>query len=398
MTKNNKKDVKLSATRISTFLQCKLKYWYGYVEKLPKVPNIVFRLGIAVHESLEYAGKIWLEKENREGFTKTEVEAILDKYNEVSVREGITDLDVHKEGRDLVKARLKNFISGKKLLALEQTFGFKDDVFYTEDGVPLIGAIDKAEEIDENTLLIVDYKTSKTIPDMHQLRNDIQLSIYDLVARTLWPEYGRIILSLDLLRTDMVYTYRTDEERAEFSKYLLEIYKQMVDMKKSDAKAQMNIFCPWCDYKEYCEEYKKACERTDYKFDTISNIEEKDLVEQWLNARNTKKLLEMRERELGMLIMEKIKSGKTIANDDQEICVRQNSRKTYDLKTIHETVPAEDFPKLVNVNMKAVDKYIEDNPTVKSRILEAMTSNFTSPFLVTKKLKNYEGEINEQED
>ena len=217
MARNLKKEVKLSATRISSFLQCKLKYWYNYVEHLPKTPNPVFRLGLAVHESLEYAGNIWLEKEDREKFTKKEIEKILDKYNEVSVREGIEDIIVHNEGRDLVTARLKDFMSGKKLLALEQNFGMGDGQDITTAlGVPLIGSIDKVEEVDESTLLIVDYKTSKTIPDTDHLRNDIQLSIYDLVAKTLWPEYDRIILSLDMLRSEMVYTYRTDEEREEF--------------------------------------------------------------------------------------------------------------------------------------------------------------------------------------
>jgi RecB family exonuclease len=390
MARNIKKEVKLSATRISTFLECKLKYWYNYVEHLPKTPNPVFRLGNTVHETLEYAGEIWLEKEDREKFTKKEIAKIFDKYNEVSIREGIEAATVHQEGKDLVKARLKKFISGKRLLALEQKFGMGDSMKITTDlGVPLIGAIDKAEEIDESTLLIVDYKTSKTVPDMDHLRNDIQLSIYDLVARELWPEYNRVILSLDLLRTEMVYTYRTDEEREEFKKYLKELYDQMLAMKKADAKPQMHIFCPWCDYRDFCPSYQEASKKTDYKFGSTLTMPDDELVAEWKSVRNTKKLLEVRERELGMIITEKIKAeSANMACDNEEIYIRQNARKAYDLDAIYKYVPEEHFHNLVNVNKKAVDKYIDENPAVKNKIVESMVVNYTSPFLATKKLRN----------
>ena len=150
-------------------------------------------------------------------------------------------------------------------------FGFNDKEsidISTAEGVPLVGAIDKVEEIDEDTLLIVDYKTSKTAPTPDQLRTDVQLSIYDLVAQQLWPGYKRIILSLDLLKSDVVYTYRTADERAEFEKYLTVIHNEMVKFTKKDAKADLNIFCPWCDYKDYCDKYEKGCNQSGGAFET----------------------------------------------------------------------------------------------------------------------------------
>ena len=389
MARNVKKEVKLSATRINTFLQCKLKYWYNYVEHLPKTPNPVFRLGLAVHESLEYAGELWLQKEDRESFTKAETKKILDKYNEVSISEGIEDVTIHNEGRDLVTARLKNFVAGRKLISLEQKFGMGDGRDITTAlGVPLIGAIDKIEEIDEDTLLVVDYKTSKTAPDMDQLRGDIQLSIYDYVVRQLYPQYDRILLSLDLLRSDVVYTYRTDDERIKFEDYLKEVYDQMCAMKKKDARPQMNMFCPWCDYKEFCEDYKAALVKTDYKFGSLATMEDSNLIEEWSAVKRTKKMLEMRERELTMVLMEKIKAGSTnLVTEDEEIYVRQNARKEYDLDSVYKHVDPEHFHKLVNVNKKAVDKYIDENPAVKRAITEAMTVNFTKPFLAKKKIR-----------
>lgn len=381
------KKVKLSATRIGTFLQCKLKYWYNYVDRLPKVPSPAFKLGIAVHESLELAGQIWKEKEK---FTKTDKKKILDKYVEVSIREGIEDMSIHKEGIKLVSQRLENFDHGK-IIALEKTFGYNDETseeITTDDGVLLIGAIDKALELDEDTLLIVDYKTSKTAPTVHQLKDDPQLSIYDLAASKLWPGYKRIILSLDMLRSDILYTYRTEAEREEFSEYLKVTHDQMVSLKKKDAKPHLNIFCPWCDFKEYCDTYEEACKKSDYKFLKTSELNNKDLVNQWDEIRSVKKIVEGRERELSMAIMDKIRdTSVNLKVDDSEVYIRQNSRITYNKDTVKDYIPYEEFVQLVNLNKKAVDNYIKDNPAMKDRLEDTARVNYTAPFLATRKAK-----------
>lgn len=384
-----KRNIKLSATRIGTFISCKQKYWFNYMDKLPKLSNPSFKLGIAVHESLELAGKIWKQKEK---FTETDIKKILEKYDEVSVREGMEDMVVHIEGKDLVRKRLKKFLTGSKILDLEIKFGFwgKDGgkQINSKLGVPLIGAIDKVEEYDDDTILIIDYKTSKTAPTAPQMRTDVQLSLYDLVARQLYPQYKRVILSLDLLKSDVLYTYRTDKERAEFEEYLKVIYEAMLNLKAEDVKASLNMFCGWCDYKDYCSTYQRACKKSDYTFLPLMQYDDDTLIDEWQNVKAVKKILEGRERELSMVLMGKIKrNAKNLKGPDSEVYVRQNSSTNYDLDTVYDVVPNDDFPSLVNLNKKAIKTYIDLNPAVKERIAETSTTNYTSPFLATRKLK-----------
>lgn len=384
--KSKSKQIKLSATRINTFLQCKQKYWFNYHDHLPKISNPVFKLGLAVHESLELAGNIWLEKGK---FNKADIKKVIDKYKEVSVKEGLEDFGAHKEGIELVKKRLKDFVpEGQKLLGLETPFGFQDAVeVITKDGVHLLGAIDKVVEADEDTILIVDYKTSKTAPTPDQLKADKQLSMYDYVASKLYPG-KRIIVSLDLLKHDMLYSYRTPEEREEFEEYLKLIYDEMVALKKKDAKPTLNTFCPWCDFREYCDGYKKACADSNNKFQEAHSLEDSDLLKEWQHAKHMKKIYEMRDRELSMMLMDRIKStGDNIVIDEQEIYVRQNSRKAYDLDVVKELVPTEYLTQMVTLKKKDLESYLEKNPAVKAKILDKMTVNFTSPFLATRKSK-----------
>jgi len=243
-------------------------------------------------------------------------------------------------------------------------------------------------EIDEDTLLIVDYKTSKTAPTADQMKVDNQLSIYNLVASMKWPNYKRIILGLDLLKSEMLFSYRTPEEKEDFEHYLTAVHKQMVAFTKKEAKPLLNIFCPWCDYKEYCTSYEEACRKSDYKFQSVVKLPEAELVQEWQDVKSIKKILEMRDRELSMIIMEKIK--REDANPvwgDKEVYIRQNARTEYDINVISKVVPADRLAKMVSLNKKAVETYADDNPAARDLIRGASSVNFTTPFLATKKIR-----------
>jgi CRISPR/Cas system-associated exonuclease Cas4 (RecB family) len=298
-------------------------------------------------------------------------------------------MNVHKEGKQIVVNRLNNFALGDKIIGLELKFGFSgsEDII-TKEGVPLIGAIDKVIEVDEDTLLIVDYKTSKTAPTADQMKVDTQLSIYDLVASKKWPQYKRIILSLDLLKHDLLYSYRTEEERNDFEEYLKSIHEQMISFTKKDAKPTLNIFCPWCDYREYCSSYKKACKKSDYKFLKTLSLNDEELVAEWKDVKNINKILEERKRELSMVLMEKVKKlGANLTTDTEEVYIRQSSKTTYDVEKVAKIIPLDDLVKIISLNKRGVDNYIGTNPRVKERLNDAKETNFITPFLATRKVK-----------
>jgi hypothetical protein len=363
---------------------------------MPKLANPSFRLGISVHEALEFAGKIWKEKEK---FSSGDVKKILEVYRNSSIREGILEMEIHLKGLDLVKNRLNNFIFGERVVGLETKFGFSElEDLKTSLGVPLIGAIDRVDEVDEDTVIVVDYKTNVTIPTPEQLKTDVQLSIYDIVARTLWPQYKRVILCLDMLKSEPQFTYRTDAEREEFELYLKTVYDQMAAFTEKEASAELNIFCSWCDYKDYCPEYEKACKKSDYSFSTIADYDDASLVNEWKQVRNIKKILEERERTLSMVIMEKIRdTGSAINNDDELLYIRQNARAAYDSETVSKHVSYESYVKMSSLNKKLVDEYVDSNPSVKGPILKSAQTNYTSPFLATKKMKKVSS-VDESED
>lgn len=367
--------IKMSATRMSMYLQCKWKYWCNYVLHLPRKPNISFKLGTAIHESLKVAGLIWKKKEN---FTKYDIQKIKEAYRKEAAKEGIEDMAVYNEGMLMLTSKLKDFESGK-IIEVEDRFEVT-----TDEGIMLIGAIDKAVELADDSLLIVDYKTSKFNYTAEEMKHDIQLSIYDIAASIKFPGYKRIILCLDYLRSEPAFTYRSHKERKNFTQYMLAIYNEMLSLEEKDATATINEFCNWCDFKDECQEYRKAAV-VDEKFEKKNpeNCTDDELAGEYIKTKNRKRILDNYERKLKGYILAKIKADEEdLEGAGKTIYVRQNPSTTYDPKSVHSVVPLNEFLRMISVSKKKADEYLEGVSAIdKAKIMETAAKSYTNPFL-----------------
>lgn len=370
----------ISATRVSMFLQCRWKYWCNYILHLPKKPNISFKVGLAVHEALKVAGLIWQKKEN---FTSYDIRKIKEVYRKTAAQEGIEDMGVYNDGLLMLTSKLKDFEVGK-IIAVEDKFKVT-----TDDGVMTTGALDKVIELEDDTLLIVDYKTSKFYYTPDEMKNDIQLSMYDVAASIKFSKYKRIILCLDYLRGEPLYTYRTYRDRKNFTKYMLAVYHEMLNLEEKNAKPTINDFCNWCDFREHCPAYKEAA-------DIHSKIERKnpakctdeELVKEYTDIKNRKRILDDYEKKLKIYIMKKIDSEQeNLEGSGKEIYIRQNPRVNYDPKIVYNTVPLNEFLQMVSVYKKKLDEYMESIPSGdKNKIVENATKEYTNAFLAVKNI------------
>ena len=375
---NNGK-IMLSATRVSMFLQCKYRYWLNYVLHRPKLPSTAFKLGISVHKALEIAGKIWQKKEK---FTAYDIGKIKKAYIDKAVEEGIDDLAIYNEGLFLVLEKLKEFEVGR-ILSAETRFEIS-----TNDGIPIIGAMDKVVELDSDTILIVDYKTNKFVYTAEEMKNDIQLSMYDLVASIKFPNYKRIILCLDFLRSEPMYAYRTNRARKEFSQYLVAIYNEMLNFEEKDAKPSFNDMCSWCDFRGECPTYIEASRKDKLFKKNLEDFEEGELVSEYLDIKSRKRALDNYERRLKNHIIKKIDvDSRDLSSENKSLYVRQNPLVVYDPKTVYSNVPLEEFFKMVTVSKRSVDEFLENDQMGKNKVVETATRNYTNPFLAVRNIK-----------
>lgn len=370
----------MSATRMSMYLQCKWKYWCNYILHLPRKENVSFKLGIAVHEALAKAGEIWMETES---FTAKDVRQIGEVYNKIASREGIDDPAVFHEGIQMVNSRLQDFESGK-IISIEDRFKVE-----TNEGIMLTGAMDKVIELNEDTIVVIDYKTSKYFYNRSELKSDLQLSMYDLVASLKFPDYDRIILSLDYLRGSPVYTYRTVEERRSFNKYLQSVYMQMGKLTEDRAVPRLNDMCNWCDFSDECPAYNNVISDNVKLKKRLDTYDDKQLVSEYLNVKSRKRILDGQEKKLKQFIISKIKDEEQdLMGEEKILYIRQNTSTVYDPKTVYENIPVNKFLEMVSVSKRAADMYLETNPSVKSKIESTSRLSYTSPFLSYKTLNN----------
>jgi len=373
------KSFNMSATRMSSYLTCKLKYWYSYVLHFPRKGNVSFKLGIAVHEALAKAGDIWMKKEQ---FTANDIARIKNMYREVAAKEGLQDMSIYGDGLEMVLSRVDNFDMGK-IVTIEDRFNVT-----TPDGVTVIGAMDKVVELDEETVLVVDYKTSKYFMTQNELKADIQLSMYDLIASIKYPGFKRIILSLDYLRGEPVYTYRTVSERKIFAKYLLAVYEEMLKLKESDAVPMINDMCNWCDYNDSCPAYKELVKDKSIFKKNLNEYSDEELVEEYVGIKNKSRILYEYEKQLKTHLMSKIdRNGSDLRCGNKHVYIRQNGITNYDVATVAKHVPKKHFINMAKVSKKSVDEYLRDHPESRAFILGSSQKSFTAPFLAYKTIE-----------
>jgi len=281
-----------------------------------------------------------------------------------------------------VMARVNNFANGT-ILTIEDRFRVT-----TDEGVMLIGAMDKVEEINEDTILVTDYKTSKYFETASELKADIQLSVYEVVASIKYPDYKRIILSLDYLRGVPVYTYRTLTERQGFMEYMLAIYAEMLKLKKDKCAPTLNDMCSWCDFTDNCTAYQEALSGKSFIKKKPEEYDTEELVKDYLDIKSRKRIIDNREKQLKFYILDKIKSDEEdVVGQGKKLYIRQNSSTVYNPKTVFESLPLDAFLEVVKVSKGKVDDFMTKHPAAKLKIMDTASKNYTSPFLAHKNLK-----------
>ena len=305
----------------------------------------------------------------------------------IAAKEGIDTMGVFDEGLSMVFSRLESFSVGD-IIGIEEKFNI-----VTPDGVPIIGAMDRVSKIDDETILITDYKTSKYFYTDVELRQDIQLSVYDLVSSIMYPEFKRRLLSLDYLRGDPVYTYRTDYERVEFSKYIASLYKEMLEVEKSfrdgnTVHPSVNDMCVWCDFSDSCDSYQDIINTDHVVSKKLTSMTVEDLLDEYNSIKMKKRIIDEYDKKLKRFVMDKMNREEIdISNDSERLIIKQNKRKYFDPIKLHQFIPTNDFLELISgVDNTKLDKYLTEHPEYVDLARESCSMKYINPFV--SKVKN----------
>lgn len=241
---------KISYSHVNAYETCPKQYKYKYILALPTPPNATLAFGRSIHSTLYDTYQLIAQGQ------KPNIDEILETYARRWVKEGY-DSKKHEDlrykyGSSVIESFYKSTISQEKNikpLLLEKWFKYKlDDIIIS-------GSIDRIDQVgtDKNGNAIVeliDYKTGK-VKDEKDVREDLQLAIYALVAEDL--------LGFKVSKASLLFVEHGVKSDVEISEELKNAAKEKIrevvkKIRMGEFGATPGFLCRYCDYNRICED------------------------------------------------------------------------------------------------------------------------------------------------
>lgn len=244
--------LRLSVSKTKTFLDCKAKFKYCYIEKLPRKDWDFHIFGKFCHLVLESFHQAYLEHNSQEPYNIEMGKAY--KIALAEYKDKMTP-EMKKECWGIIDQYLRIVTNDKKnnlsanVIAVEKKFDFE-----VSENLVLNGMIDRIQMDADNVLHVADYKTTK---NKKYLKDDwFQLLTYAYVMLREDPSIKKVRASYILLRHNFEYI-TTEFNRKDILKVkdkYIEYAHQM--MTEKDFKPNPTMLCNYCDYLQVCPEGK----------------------------------------------------------------------------------------------------------------------------------------------
>jgi DNA helicase-2/ATP-dependent DNA helicase PcrA len=231
----------LSASDLTLYLTCPLKYKFARVFGIPQEPTINQRFGILMHNVLERFHK----EPPEEG---DELRTLNRLFEGGWRRGGFGGSDDEMQYRDRGREALRLYwererVSDSEPVWLERKFDFKVADHHVR------GRVDRVDRLADGAYELIDYKTGERKTEA-ELDSDLQLALYRLAAREAWDieaAYASYDYVLDAEKVPAP-TRPDDAERVERTVVTVGegVLSQDFEPRPSPS------VCSWCDYRLVC--------------------------------------------------------------------------------------------------------------------------------------------------
>jgi len=237
-------DIRLSASALSTYEDCPLRFKFGTVLRVPTRPKTYFSLGTAVHAVCEAMARRKMEGETV-GFDVT-LSALDSFWSSV----GYPSKKKEEEDRTKACEMVATYVAWEEtnrnaVVDAERWFEF------SIDGVRFVGSIDRVERTPEGRYVVVDYKTGSSNGFTKKgLPENIQLNLYCLAVQEIFGELPERA-TFYFVKEKKELNYSPTEEtiaafRERLSGYILRI-------RAGEFPERTGYGCTHCDYRMLCE-------------------------------------------------------------------------------------------------------------------------------------------------
>jgi RecB family exonuclease len=251
---------------LSQFEQCPLSYRFKYIEKLQGDSSNALRFGKAIHSTLE---QLVLEAISNEHSGVLPEDRALVLFKEAWVAEGLSGIELFQEGREILQRfiREQGVLDERNVLAVEKEFRLSVGPF------TVLGFIDRVDYVDDETVEIIDYKTNHQLFTRDEVDNSLQLSLYALAARKLWPWAKKVKLCFWMLRHGLRQETVRSPEQLEAALAYVQMLGEQTET-ATNFPARLNTNCPYCSFRPFCDAYDSALKGTlDYVCSDLTDLD-----------------------------------------------------------------------------------------------------------------------------
>lgn len=244
------KNQHLSYSRLSRFETCPLSYRLHYIEKKQAEPGLPLRFGKTIHAVLERLIKEVVDDERTGPLSE---ERAIEHYREAWGAERLTGMDVFAEGLAILRRFIaeQGVVDHRDVLAIEKEFRLPVGPF------EVLGFIDRVDWLDDETVEVIDYKTNHQLFTRDEVDTSLQMSLYEVAVRRLWPWAKKVKLTFWMLRHGVRQeTTRTEEQLADALAYVETLGRQTETA--TEYPARLNTNCSYCDHRKQCPAYADA--------------------------------------------------------------------------------------------------------------------------------------------
>lgn len=252
MTDKEIEELRLSVSKTKTFIDCKRKFEFTYIQKLPRKEWSFHVFGKFCHKVLEDFHNAYVKNNSILPYNIEMGKAF--KAAMIEFKTGMTS-EMKKDCWDIIDKYLR-IISTDKLnnsivnvIEVEKTFSFP-----IGNNIVLNGMIDRIQIDADNVVHVADYKTTK---NKKYLKNDwFQLLTYAYVIISEDPTIEKVRASYILLRHD--FEYITTEFSVPEILKIKDKYMDYANQIRTETEYAPNptALCNFCDHLNLCPEGK----------------------------------------------------------------------------------------------------------------------------------------------
>ena len=365
----------LSYSRLSRFEQCPASFKLHYIEKRTAEPGVPLKFGKLLHAVLEVLVREHMESE-RSG--PLSVDRAIELYREGWAKAGLTGMEVFQEGLDIIDdfVRDQGELDHRNVLAIEKEFRLPVGRF------TVLGFIDRVDWVDDETVEVIDYKTNRMLFTRDEVDHSLQMSLYHLAARMLWPWVKKVRLTFHMLRHGVRMRTQRTEEQLQAAQTYVETVGAMTEQ-ATEFPARINSNCIYCDHRQHCPAYAEALKgKREVICEDTSDIE--DVAKEREEVARLAKILYSRKSELDGIIKTHLKDHDELLVDGVRYKMFNTTRLEYPfeptLRVLEDTtgIAREELvSRVAAIDKKAVDKLVKETgkDRARSRLLKAELEN-----------------------